>query len=291
VPGYNVFPFTGGAAADLTPYRDSRSDRSLIYRGEINWKPSSDFLLYGSIAKGTKSAGWNGAIDGSPLLGPSTTENLPYAPENLLAYEAGFKQVLRGVLRVNAALFYYDYKNFQAFTFAGFVQQIGNLPATVKGAELEIVASPSDYLDITFGASALDSNVEGVTAAVAGSNPRQVVARDREMVLAPEYTLNGIVRVHWPVGTGSELSVQLDSQYTGKQYFDLGNSPVATENGRAVTNASIGLQGARWSGSLWARNLTNREYRMYAIPIASLGFSQQMYGSPRWYGVTVGYKW
>jgi iron complex outermembrane recepter protein len=291
VPDYNVFPFTGGTAADPTPYRDSRSDDSVTYRGELNWKPSADVLLYGSIAKGTKSAGWNGAIDGSPLLGPSTVENMPYAPEDLLAYEVGFKQVLRGVFRASATLFYYDYQDFQAFTFSGFVQQIGNRSATVKGAEVELVASPDDHLDITLGASALDSNVEGVTAAVAGSQPQQVVTRDREMVLAPKYTLNGIMRYHWDVGAGSELSVQLDSRYTAKQYFDLGNSPVATESGHAVSNASIGLRGAQWSGSLWVRNLTNREYRMYAIPISSLGFTQQMYGPQRWYGVTLGYKW
>jgi len=291
VPDYNVFPFTGGTEADPTPYRDSRTDNSVIYRGELNWKPSADLLLYGSISKGTKSAGWNGAIDGSPLLGPSTVEDMPYAPENLLAYEAGFKQLLRGVLRVNAALFYYDYKNFQAFTFAGFVQQIGNRPATVKGAELELVASPDDHLDITFGVSALDSNVEGVTAAVAGSQPLQVVTRDRHMVLAPDYALNGIVRYHWPVGAGRELSVQVDSRYTAKQYFDLGNNPVGTENGYAVTNASIGLRDQHWSASLWVRNLTDREYRLYAVPITALGFTQEVYGPPRWYGMTLGYKW
>jgi iron complex outermembrane receptor protein len=291
VPDYNVFPFTGGAEAGPTPYRDSRTDNSLTYRGELDWKPSADLLLYGSFAKGTKSAGWNGAIDGSPLLGPSTVDNMPYAPENLLAYEVGFKKLLRGVLRVNAALFYYDYKDFQAFTFAGFVQQIGNLPATVKGAELELVASPDDHFDITLGASALDSNVKGVTAAVAGSSPLQTVARDRHMVLAPDYTLSGIIRYHRPVGAGRELSVQLDSRYTGKQYFDLGNNPVATENGHAVTNASVGLRDAHWSASIWVRNLTDRQYRMYAVPIASLGFTQEMYGPPRWYGLTVGYKW
>ena len=37
--------------------------------------------------------------------------------------------------------------------------------------------------------------------------------------------------------------------------------------------------------------VTNREYRMYAIPVTGLGFTQQMYGSPRWYGVTLGYEW
>jgi iron complex outermembrane receptor protein len=216
---------------------------------------------------------------------------MPYSPENLLAYEAGFKQLSKGLFRLNGAVFYYDYKNFQAFTFSGLVQQIANLPATVKGAELEFIASPVEHLDITLGASYLDTNVENVQTAIAGSSPLQTVTRDRHMVLAPKYSLNGIIRYHWPVGSGNEMSVQLDSRYTGKQYFDLGNNPIATENGSAVTNASIGLSSERWRATAWVKNLTNREYRMYAIPVTSLGFTQQMYGPPRWYGVTLGYEW
>jgi iron complex outermembrane receptor protein len=113
------------------------------------------------------------------------------------------------------------------------------------------------------------------------------------MVLAPHFSLNGIARYHFKVAGGHELALQVDSHYTGRQFFDLTNDPIATEGGNAVTNASIAFNeaGGHLSASVWARNLTNRQYRPYAVPVTSLGQEQQMYGPPRWFGLSVGYKW
>jgi iron complex outermembrane receptor protein len=113
------------------------------------------------------------------------------------------------------------------------------------------------------------------------------------MVLAPHFSLNGIARYHFKVAGGHELALQVDSHYTGRQFFDLTNDPIATEGGNAVTNASIAFNeaGGHLSASVWARNLTNRQYRLYAVPVTSLGQEQQMYGPPRWFGLSVGYKW
>jgi len=293
VPNYNVFPFTGGTTADPTPYRDARTDNLVTFRTELDWKPTKDLLVYGSTSKGTKSAGWNGAIDGSPLLGPSTEQDMAYGPEKLLAYEMGFKKSVKGLFHLNASVFYYDYKDFQAFTFSGLVQQIANRPAAVKGGEVEFVVTPTEHLDLTLGGSRLESEVKNVTTAVAGAASLETVTRDRHMVLAPDFSLNAMVRYHLPVLTNKELAFQVDSVYTGKQYFDLDNDPIATERGHAVTDVSISLAAPAqgWTVSIWSRNVFDRAYRMYAIPVTSLGFTQQMYGPPRWVGATLSYKW
>jgi iron complex outermembrane recepter protein len=294
VPNYNVFPFTGGTTTNSTAYTDSRTDNLVTYRGELDWKPIEGFLAYGSISKGTKSAGWNAAIDGSGLVGSSTPQTLPYAPEKLLSYEIGFKDNIQKYLRLNGALFYYDYKDFQAFTFQGLTQQISNLPATVKGAELELQFSPTSNWDLNLGASTLDSAVKGVKVAVAGVSPLEtVVLPDREMVLAPKYEVNGSLRYHFPVAADKDLAFQVDSRYVGKQYFDLTNDPVATEGGHNVSNGSITLSGpdARWTVSFWVKNMFARQYLTYVIPVTSLGYSQYMVGEPRWFGGTIRYRW
>ena len=134
----------------------------------------------------------------------------------------GFKDNIQKYLRLNGALFYYDYKDFQAFTFQGLTQQISNLPATVKGAELELVTSPTSNWDLTLGAGALDSAVKGVTVAVAGVKPLETRrSSDREMVLAPKYELNGSLRYHFPVAADKELGFRVDTRYVAKEYFDL----------------------------------------------------------------------
>lgn len=295
VPDYNVFPFTGGTTANLTPYRDSRTDNLVTYRGELDWKPIEDFLVYGSISKGTKSAGWNAAIDGSGLIGFSTPQTMPYRPENLLAYEMGFKQLLKGIYRLSGAVFYYDYKDFQAFTFAGYTQQISNLPASVQGAELELTMMPDEHLELTLGGSYLSSRVKDVTIPIVNTSLATIgtVTVDRHMVLAPTWSFNGVARYHVKIAGERELGAQLDTHYTGREYFDLDNDPIATQNGQALTNGSLYFTDPK-SGvnvSFWVKNLTNREYRAYTIPVTTLGFEQQIFAPPRWYGVTVGYTW
>jgi iron complex outermembrane recepter protein len=266
----------------------------VTYRGELDWKPVTGLLTYAAISKGTKAAGWNAAIDGSGLLGSSTPQDLPYAPEKLYAYEIGFKDDIEKYLRVNGALFYYDYKDFQAFTFQGLTQQISNLPATVKGGELEVVASPTSHWDVTLGGSGLDSAVSGVKAAVAGVSPVQtVVLPNREMVLAPKWEVNGTLRYHFPVAGNKDLSFLVDSRYVAKEYFDLTNDPIATEGGHAVSNGSVSLTGpdSRWTLSFWVKNMFARQYLNYVIPVTSLGYSQEMVGEPRWFGGTIRYRW
>jgi iron complex outermembrane receptor protein len=290
VPNYNVFPFTGGATADPTPYADSRTDNLVTYRGELDWKPMEDFIGYVSISRGTKSAGWNAAIDGSGLLGVSTPDKMPYGAEHLLAYELGFKQFARGLYRLNGALFYYDYKDFQAFTFTGLTQQIGNLPAKVRGAELGVTLTPDEHIDLTLGGSYLSTQVRGVVTPVVGTS--DTVTLDRHMVLAPNFSANAIARYHCKIAGERELAFQLDATFTGKQYFDLNNDPIATEQPHTVSNGSITFTdpATHLSFSAWVKNMTDRRYRLYAIPVTSLGFEQQMYAPPRWYGVTVGYQ-
>lgn len=63
--------------------------------------------------------------------------------------------------------------------------------------------------------------------------------------------------------------------------------PVASARYSNITRAML----LRYSSTSMQRAITRRQYRQYAVPIAGLGFTQQMYGPPRWYGVTLGYKW
>lgn len=283
IPGYVVFDFTKAAVGDLTRQKDDL----FTFRGGIDWRPAPGTLLYASVARGTKSAGWNGAIDGTGIIGSSRVDQIPYGAEKLLAYEIGAKTEPLPWLRVNGAVFYYDYKDFQAFTFDQLSQVISNRPASVQGLELEVTATPTERFDALLGVSVLDTQVDDVVSV------GEIVTRSREMVLAPKYALNGLLRYHVPVGSGMELSFQLDSRYVAKQFFDLQNNPIARQGGYAVANAAVTLDadGGRWSLSLWAKNLADREYRTYAIPVTGLGFTQQMYGTPRWYGGTLRYRW
>jgi hypothetical protein len=73
-----VFDFRSSAVGDLTRRKDNLS----TFRAEINWKPSESTLYYASIAKGSKSAGWNAAIDGTGIIGASKAARFPTVPRS-----------------------------------------------------------------------------------------------------------------------------------------------------------------------------------------------------------------
>ena len=77
---------------------------------------------------------------------------MPHDEEVLHSYEIGLKWSSQS-FSVNAAAFYYDYQDYQAFTFEGLSSQIGNIDAEVTGAELEVAFAPTDRLELRLGAS------------------------------------------------------------------------------------------------------------------------------------------
>jgi iron complex outermembrane receptor protein len=287
IPGFPVFVFTDETAGDLTEHDIDGFD----YRLAIEWRATDSTLLYASTARGTKAPGFNFAIDGTGILGSSTIEQIPFDEETLTAYEIGVKtELFNGTTRLNSAAFYYDYDDFQAFSFEGITNVVSNKQAQISGVEIELTSRPTDNLELTLGGAWLDTEVDDIVSSSFFTG--ETVSRTREMVAAPSYELNGIVRYTWPTALG-EISIQGDFAVTGDQFFDIANNPISSEDSYAVYNASLGYEtnDSRYQVVAWVRNLTDEEYRTYAIPVTSLGFTQNMYGKPRWYGVTVSMNW
>jgi len=110
----------------------------------LDWQPTADTLVYASYARGYKPGGFN----------PGTTVGLfeelgsflTYEREDVNAFEIGTKLLLNGSLRVNAAVFFNDYKNLQLNQAeAGFISNrpiATNVDAEMFGGELEVVWRP-----------------------------------------------------------------------------------------------------------------------------------------------------
>ncbi|MFN3462644.1 MAG: TonB-dependent receptor [Terricaulis sp.] len=117
----------------------------------LDYQLSDDFLLYGRVAQGFKSGGFNGRAN-------NPGEEAPYDPETVTSYEAGFKSDwMDGRLRANFAVFYNDYRDFQARVSNLTTDPGTGLPSIeltvlnagqleISGAELELIYSPVDAL-------------------------------------------------------------------------------------------------------------------------------------------------
>ena len=94
----------GGFPVALSVYRAfKRKDTETTGRINLDWNVSDNSLLYLSATSGYRSGGNN-------LVFFSATPD--YDPEELLAYEFGYKlQLLDNSLQVNGSFYYYDYEN------------------------------------------------------------------------------------------------------------------------------------------------------------------------------------
>lgn len=258
-------------------------DSSFVGKLTLSYQPNPDFLLYAGWSRGFKAGGFNaGFLDQTDFL---VSDNVAFDSETLDSFEAGFKWTAPSdVIRINGAAFYYDYQDFQALTFQGLSQFITNADATYYGGELEIGLRPFDGLDAQFGASYLNTDVDGV-------NVQGVTLDNRDAVLAPEFTANGFVRYGQPVGNG-ELSFLVSFNYQGEHFFDITNSDLSRENGYAVFGARIAYEDDDgWNVALFGENLTDEEYLVYTFDFTGPGgFNQRFFGKPQWFGISAGYN-
>lgn len=141
-------------------------------RLELGWKPDESTLGYLSYSRGGKSGGFN--------LG-SWSPNPVVEEESVDAFEIGLKKDFGRTLRLNGAVFYYDYRNPQIPlpTFNGAVVTTNFInidQAKSFGAELEATWAPSDNLVFLFSYAYLDATIEEACCYVDESDPRALDA-------------------------------------------------------------------------------------------------------------------
>lgn len=271
--------FTKETVGDLT----NMSDSSWSGTAQINWQPDDGQLYYFSIRRGVKAGGFN---NGSVPVFDIQLEQFPFKPEELLAYEIGEKvSFMDDRVRVNSAVFYYDYKDYQVTTFKtlGIVQS--NADATIMGAEFEIVASPIEGLNLSAGLSLLDTNIEDIAR---GAGLPLV---DREMGEAPDVKVNALARYQWPA-LGGYLSVQLAGTYVDERWTDAQNLTVGRLPSYTVFDGQVGFEseGGTISVLLWGRNLTDERVPFNTLAtLTGFNIGQQKWNEGPIGGVTVGY--
>lgn len=253
-------------------------------KAEIDWRPGDDTLLYASYSRGTKGGNW--ALPAFPP--PITAANFPVFPhksEVLTDYEIGMKtEFLDRKARLNIGAFYYIYDNYQAFSLAGAAQSILNKDAKAWGGEAELLFMPMRGLTLSAGVSTMWSRVYDMQYPTGGRYTA-------ELPFSSKWSLNGLARYEWD-GFGGKLSAQTSVTSVGPHYFDVANEPFVYEKRYFTADARIGFAARddRWNVALWVRNLTDSQYRTFALDISTLSYGNQNYAAPRQVGGTFGVK-
>jgi len=250
---------------------------------QLDWRPNDDLLLYAGINRGVKAGSFNAPIPGG-LGFPDSI--LPYDEEVLHSFEGGFKKTLAsGRARINGAVFYYDYSDYQAFLFTGVAGVVVNADAENFGVELELQTSPVEGLDAMLSFSWFDATVENVPLRI--NSPLPPI--DVDPTYAPELQIAGLVRYEWPAFNGM-LHVTGDFSYSDEYFYNLRNFDADKYDAWTIVNAGIGWTNddGRWQLRLSLNNITDENAGIQGFDLATLcGCNEISFQPPRWYGLSI----
>jgi iron complex outermembrane receptor protein len=276
------------------PYTDSINTKKWMWKVGMDYSFNDDLLSYLTVSTGFKSGGFNGANSNAQ------TQLIPYREEELTSYELGVKAtLLDGSMQLNAAAFFYDYKDKQeqdiAVTFVGNIGGLTNVPKSeVKGAELELRWLPIEGLSVDLGAAWLDTEVKEWRAVDPnsvwlpdGSGLLFVDASGIPLAMSPELQLNGTVSYQWKVSSDMFLGLASDVSYKDGTSARLSEQAVQ-EYTVANVRAFLGTDSGKWRVTLWSNNVTDENYFLAAY--AGNGPYARVMAMPRTTGVTLDYK-
>jgi iron complex outermembrane receptor protein len=276
-PGLVVYDFSEATVGDFAEHDDT----DVTGKIQLDYIPSENALFYASISRGIKNAGFSGNAGGTtPITGT------PFDTEQVLAYEIGEKlTLLQDRLRLNGAVYYYDYKDYQGFQLdssIGISPFVVNADAEFMGVELEILAAPTENLEVRASGNWLDSEVKDVETAVG--------VMDQEAADAPELMANWSVRYTFPVG-GGDLALQYSGDFIDEKFHSIDNAPAFRVDSSTGHNARIAYEWDSWEVAAFATNFTDEDRQQSAYDLtASYGYSIATWSPPRQVGVSLRYQ-
>ena len=267
----------------------------------VNYKPSSDLLVYASAAKGFRTGGANTPVSASVCAGDLAALGLTHAPatynsDNTWSYELGSKlKTNDGRLLVDGSVFYVDWRNIQNLVpllHCGF-QYVGNLGNAVsKGFDLQTSAEVMNGLVLHLGVGYTDAEYSH-NLYVAPGVP---LVTEGDKLDTPPWHVSLASDYAWTMATLPQGYLHL--QYDYDSSYDLQHANDATYDAMAnhtpetrLMSARIGIRPASWDISLFVDNLLNSYDRtsfFHDVPTSDL--IRYTSFRPRTVGITVSYR-
>lgn len=246
-------------------------------KASLSYDFTDDVMVYGLFSRGYRSGGFNGR--------PTTVSaaTVPYDPETVDNYEAGFKsQLADNRVRFNGAVFYMKYDDKQedvdvpAPIGTGRENRTVNASsATLKGVELDLTAAIADgftvsgnlgYLDAKYKDFLADTNNDGILDDNSGLKLRR----------APKWTYSASSTYEREIGSGTGW-IQADVHYIGPHEITFLNNPYLRNGGQYLVDASINFRINQTQVSLFGRNLLKEKGWTIGYDVQGLW----SYGAPR----------
>jgi iron complex outermembrane receptor protein len=241
------------------PFRRNATDDVLSGNVGMDFKTADNILLYFSLSRGFKGAGFN--------LGFTPDVNVEkvafqFKPEFLNSFEVGLKMKSGNRYLWNAAVFVTDFRNKQEVVTAGSSVFVANAKSIQgQGFEGEFTGIWTRFLrtDVSLGLLNLRylnfPFFDPLTL-------EQTQLSGNRALKAPNFTFKFSPEFHAQLGKELKVLLRMDYDYVGEVYNDIFNTKSLARKPAGLLNArlSISTNNERFSVSLWGKNLTNEVF-------------------------------
>ncbi len=248
-------------AGQVCVVKGDKTFKDFSPRITVDYKPAPDMLVYGQVATGSKSGGFN-TTPGLPAA------NFAYDGEKVKSAELGLKTVMAGgTVSFNTAIFRNDIDGLQLsnistvvspFTGAASTTTIVNNvgKARTQGLEFDLSLRATPWLTLNANYAFTDAKArkgsEITNGTVYGGNTS---VEGFELPRSPKHSAAGSVAVDVPVDGGYRLFGRADLLYQSRRYAEIQNTIWADPYTRV--NLAAGVRTTTWKLSAWIKNATN----------------------------------
>ena len=272
------------------PGADRLSGENLSGKLGIEWRPRDEMMIYASLSTGFRSGNFN-----SDLLFGDLSAMTSVDSEEVTAFELGSKSTLMdGRLQLNAALFYQDVSDKQGITYdsnaAAPVSRLISIgDADIYGVELELLAVPTDNLELSLGIGWVDTEISADSGYIIYAADGDARTLDGSELGSPDLMVNGVASYNIPLNDGAVVTLQTDFSYHSEGVGTGGNEYNYSE-AKTLVNARVFWVSAseKWEVQAYVKNVFDKEYIDNTYGISGSDYVYGNMGMPRWAGIKVG---
>ena len=256
-----------GTEDSPTLVQSAESADNASWRVDLQYSVSDALLLYGGVSTGSKSGGITMRAGGIPD---------PFDPEHLTAYEVGIKSEWPDRrTRLNAAAFYYDFRDLQVNTFTltddDLIFETDNAAkAEIYGLDAEFVLQLADRLAVSGGVVWLpkrdfvEYRNDQTGDTLSGNN----------LVRAPEWTSTTALEYQQPLRGGATFAARIEYNFRSGFFYTTDNDALFSHDAFGLLNLYLDYApaGGRWYAFAVGRNLGDEDYFNQVFIQASPGY-------------------
>ena len=228
--------------------------QEFLPRLTVSYTPGDNVLLYGSVARGFKTGGFNTFANLFP-------EERVYEPEANWTYELGLKGSLAdGRLTYGTAVYFIEVEDQQVIGLSAAGTSSNQFTTNAaesssRGVELEANWFATNALSLTAGYAYTDAQFDEFVDPDLVPLPIDADVSGNRINRTSEHQFNLTALYEAELGSRLEWFARLDYAWQSSQFSVPVN--LAETGDVANLNARVGIRGDRFTASLWGRNVTD----------------------------------